>query len=66
MDKEVDEIEEEIEKLKDQVDKEKALAYAEEGNVQLVDENVAKRKNKISEAIGALYNGFENQLTQQE
>ena len=66
MDKDIDSIEDEIEKLKDQVDKEKALAYAEEGNVGLVDEQVAKRKEKISSAIGALYNGFENQLTQQE
>ena len=48
------------------VDAEKAKIYAEEGGDSLVDNDIAAKKNKLSQAMEDKFKGFANELTIQE
>ena len=45
------------------VDAEKAKIYAEEGGDSLVDNDIAAKKNKLSQAMEDKFKGFANELT---
>ena len=66
MDKQIDALEGDIEKLKQNVDEDKAKAYADEGAAGLIDNDVKERKDKLFEKIGSNFKGFMNQLNEEE
>ena len=67
MSKDVDELEEQIDKLKLNIDADKAQVYAEQGSaLGLLDQDVIIKKAKIANALDNDFTGFQNELTQVE
>jgi len=67
MNKEVDELEEQVEKLKQNMESDKAQMYAQNGGAAgLIDQETTIKKQKIANSIDNKFAGFQNELTQVE
>lgn len=67
MNKEVDELEDQVEKLKQNMESDKAQMYAENGGAAgLIDSDTTIKKQKIANSIDNKFNGFDNELSQVE
>lgn len=56
-----------MDKLKQNMDSEKAQIYAEKGRVtDLLDQDVTAKKDKIADSLHEKFSGFQNELTQVE
>ena len=67
MEKNVEEYEDQIEKLKVNMDGEKAQIYAEKGSAQgLLDQDVVIKRDKIANSLETNFGGFDAELTQVE
>lgn len=67
MSKEVDELEDQIEKLKVNMESDKAQIYAEKGSANgLLDHDVNVKKQKIANSLDNNFKGLDNELTQVE
>ena len=64
MSKEVDELEDQIEKLKVNMESDKAQIYAEKGSANgLLDHDVNVKKQKIANSLDNNFKGLDNELT---
>lgn len=66
MRKEIDKIYSDIDDIKKEVESKKAEVYAEEAASGLMDEDLNKRKDRISNAVGTMFTGFQAELSKEE
>ena len=67
MTKAIEELEDQIDKLKVNMDAEKAQVYAEKGSAAgLLDQDILIKKEKITNSLDSKFKGFQNDLTQVE
>lgn len=65
--KEIDELEDQVEKLKQNMDSDKAQIYAEKGSASgLLDQDINIKKQKLANSLDDKFHGFQNELTQVE
>lgn len=55
-----------IEKLRQDVDEDKAKAYADEGAAGLIDPHIAEKKEKLFDKLGSHFTGLTHELTDLE
>lgn len=59
MTKHIEELEDEIDKLKNNMDSEKALLYSEKGSaIGILDQDIAIKKEKITNSLDNKFKGF--------
>lgn len=67
MTKHIEELEDQIDKLKNNMDSEKALLYSEKGTaIGILDQDILIKKEKITNSLDNKFKGFQNDLTQVE
>lgn len=60
LEKQIEDMEQNIDKIRQDVDEDKAKAYADEGAAGLVDPHISDKKDKLLDKMSSHFNGFAN------